>query len=201
MADGRFGQTTEEELNRNRLSINADKTIKSNKLPAKILKDYLSEKQMDCDFEDFDEVKLDEVLSHFYVDARKTDGGMYKATSLESIRHAIDRYLKSTPHNKKYDIIKDSAFIDANASFKADLCELKRLGKDEVEHYPIISEADRTKLYGSMYMSNDTPVGLQNKVQFDIRLDFCRRSNENMREMTKDTFSVPPSGRRGGGGV
>ena len=105
MADGRFGQTTDEELNQKRLSVNADKTIKSNKLAAKILKDYLSEKQMDCDFEDFDEVKLNEVLSHFYLDARKTDGGMYKATSLESIRHAINRYLKSPPRNKKYNII------------------------------------------------------------------------------------------------
>ena len=53
------------------------------------------------------------------------------------------------------------------------------------QYAPDHSIRGHKKLYGSMYMSNDTPVGLQNKVQFDIRLYFYRRGNENMRKMTK----------------
>ena len=33
-------------------------------------------------------------------------------------------------------------------------------------------------MYTSMYLNPTTPVGLQNKVQFDIRLYFCRRGME-----------------------
>ena len=46
-------------------------------------------------------------------------------------------------------------------------------------------------MYNSMYLDVNTPYahGLQNGVQFDIRLYFCRRGSENMQAiMTKDTF-------------
>jgi hypothetical protein len=59
------------------------------------------------------EVVVTETLAHFYIDLRKPDGGRYKATSFESIRHGINRYLKSPPHNRKFDIVKDSDFTDA----------------------------------------------------------------------------------------
>ena len=39
---------------------------------------------------------------------------MYKANSLESLKHGLNRYLKSPPHSKKFDIIKDMAFNEAN---------------------------------------------------------------------------------------
>jgi hypothetical protein len=39
-------------------------------------------------------------------------------------------------------------------------------------------------------MSLDAPEALLNKVQFDIRLYFCRRSLENMHGMKKSTFEV-----------
>ena len=41
-----------------------------------------------------------------------------------------------------------------------------------------------------MHLNVDTPCGLQNKVQFDIPLYFCRRDSENMHAMTKTTFIV-----------
>lgn len=39
-------------------------------------------------------------------------------------------------------------------------------------------------------MQPNTPRGLFNKVQFDIRMYFFRRGAENMVNMTKDTFIV-----------
>ena len=41
-----------------------------------------------------------------------------------------------------------------------------------------------------MFLLPNTPVGLQNKVQFDIRLYFCRRGMENIPNMTKSTFEI-----------
>jgi len=39
-------------------------------------------------------------------------------------------------------------------------------------------------------MSPNTPEGLFNKMQFDVRLYFCRRGIENMVSMTKNTFEA-----------
>ncbi len=50
---------------------------------------------------------------------------------------------------------------------------------------------DLQKLYNSEVMDpDDCPQSLQNKVQFDLRFFMCRRGNENLYKMTKDTFKV-----------
>ncbi|CAG2220574.1 unnamed protein product [Mytilus edulis] len=161
-----------------------------NKCTMQPLLDSGMEEEQDYDFEKFDCVRLNETLGHFYVDLRKGDGERYKASSLESIRHGINRYLKAPPHSKTFDIVKDSPFNDSNANFKAVLAESKRFGLGDVEHFPVINEVDRETLYTSMYLSSTTPTGLANKVQFDIRLYFCRRGIENMHNMTKSTFAI-----------
>ncbi|VDI46488.1 Hypothetical predicted protein [Mytilus galloprovincialis] len=104
--------------------------------------------------------------------------------------HGINRYLKAPPHSKTFDSVKDSSFNDSNANFKAVLTESKRFGLGDVEHFPVINEVDRETLYTFMFLSPDTPTGLANKVQFDIRLYFCRRGIENMHSMTKCSFTI-----------
>ena len=39
-------------------------------------------------------------------------------------------------------------------------------------------------------MDPSTPTNLANRVQMNARLYFCRRANENMEYMTKDTFVI-----------
>lgn len=189
--------TSEEEITVKKLKMSAEKTLKQNEAAATVLKEYLRQKKMDVHFEKYDDVKLDEVLSQFYMDVRKTDGSQYKSTSLNCIRYSINRYLKAPPHNKKLDILKDAAFANSNENFKAKTAELKRLGQGDVQHYPAIEEHDRYKMYTSMYLSTNTPVGLQNKVQFDIRLYFCRRGMENIHAMTKSTFEIKTDPKTG----
>ena len=88
------------------------------------------------------------------------------------------------------DIIKETEFSDANVCFMAALAELKRIGKGCFVHHPVINEPARKKLYESISMSLDAPEAILNKVQFNIRLYFCRTSQENMHGMTKSTFEV-----------
>jgi hypothetical protein len=102
----------------------------------------------------------------------------------------LNRYLKDPPHSKTFDITKDGAFNDANVNFKAAMTELKRLGLGSTDHYPVIAPEDRNKLYNSMFLSPTTPNGLFNKVQFDVRLYFCRRGSENIYNFTKSTFVI-----------
>ena len=49
----RFATTTEAEIEEKRLKLNAERTIKQNKAAAAILKDYLFQKKMDIEFEEF----------------------------------------------------------------------------------------------------------------------------------------------------
>ena len=42
-------------------------------------------------------------LTCFYTYARKKDGTCYKSSSIKSITAAIDRFLRSSPHNKQMD--------------------------------------------------------------------------------------------------
>ena len=65
--------------------------------------------------------------------------------------------------------------------------EIKAEGRTDMTHYPCMSEADLHKLYTNMYLNTETPSGLFNKVQFDVRYDFCRRGAENMHVMTKSS--------------
>ena len=143
-------------------------------------------------FEELSESQLNSLLSKFYMDCRTKEGELYKVSSLTNFRNSLKRYLQAPPHNKSFDIVivHDEAFRSANLSFTAAVSELKACGKGSVEHYPMISDSDREKIYKSRWLDINGPTGLYNKVQFDVRLYFCRRGGENMANMTKDTFLV-----------
>jgi hypothetical protein len=110
----------------------------------------------------------------------------------------MNRYLKLPPHSKPFDIISSPEFAVANEAYKAAQCEIKRSGKASVDHYPKIEDSELVNLYHSVYLSPNTPTGLLNRVQMNIRLYFCRRANENMYSMTKDTFKIKtyPNGKK-----
>ena len=148
------------------------------------------------DFENFDAATLDQRLAEYWYGARTLKGEKYTTSSLENLRHSLSRYLRSPPHNKPYDIVKDAEFRESHEAFKGAMRELKDEGKGAVNHHPEILPADLLKLTASL--STGSPALLQEKVQFDIRFYFCRRGAENMHKMTKDTFEVKqsPEGER-----
>ena len=137
MATKQFASLAVDEIGKKKMLIKAKKTMKRNQKTARTLKAYLKEAGQDENLEEFDAAKLNEVLGHFYMNARKQDGEHYKATSFENIRHPLSIHLQGVPYNRKMDIIKDTEFSDANVCFKAALAELKRIGKGSVVHHPI----------------------------------------------------------------
>ena len=102
------------------------------------------------------------------VNVRQVNGqkGEYKVSSLENIRHGLNRYLRSPPQEKDYDIIQDKEFREANFGYRAALKDLKTEGKGAVDHHPVISDSDLGKIRESIYLKTNTPHGLFNKVQF-----------------------------------
>ena len=195
---GRFGTTTTDEYASRRLNVNSKNTRKANSRSANTLRSYLLEKGYTrVNFEQWSARELSDVLRLFYLDIRKVNGEKYKTSSLENFRHSLNRHIQSV--NPDIDIMRNREFADANLSFRTMMTELKREGLGATEHYPTISTSDLQKMYQSYRLDIDTPVGLQNKVQFDIRLYFFRRGSENMHKMTKETFKIvfePDTGYR-----
>ena len=71
--------------------------------------------------------------------------------------------------------------------------------KRKTKHFPPLTDVDRQKLYTSLFFNTDTPTGLQNKVQYDVRYYFAIRGAENMQTMTKSSFILgtdPDTGLR-----
>ena len=73
--------------------------------------------------------EMDNYLSKLYLSARKQDGSHYKKTSLLSIRTALDRYLRSSPPNKKFSICDGIQFNEGNKTFNSHLKHLSSAGK------------------------------------------------------------------------
>ncbi|KAK7105841.1 hypothetical protein V1264_017169 [Littorina saxatilis] len=186
----RFATYTEDEIAKKRSNLTPVTTKRCTDSSVRIFRHYLKEKGKGEDFEAMSKNELNSTLGSFYMEARSESGDLYKRKTLEGIRYGLNRHLKSPPHNNDFDIVRDSDFSVANEMFKAAVKELKQQGKGNITHYEPMAEADRQKLYHSMYMNTATPTGLANKVQFDVRYYFSRRGAENMHSMTKTTFRI-----------
>ena len=93
--------------------------------------------------------ELNVCLKCFYTSARK-DRPYYKTSSTKSIRAAIDRFLRSPPHNKPFSIISDPAFTEANKVLDAFVKDLWKTGKiADVVHKKAISKEQLKKLFES----------------------------------------------------
>ena len=198
MAAKRFASFSSDEIQEKKRLLTPKTTIKSENTAANTFRDYLKEKGVNTMFENFTKGELDTTLSSFYIEARTRQGDLYKATSMQSFRYGLNRYLKKTEEHTRTDLILDAAFVASNESFKVAMQEIKKAGKAEIDRFPPITEADRQKLYSSLLFNTNTPTGLFNKVQFDVRYYFSRRGMENMDIITKNSFIVgtnPKTGR------
>ena len=171
MEKTRFGNASSSEIKEKRENIHAKSTQKENEKCARALREYLVSREMATNFEELTLAQLDEVLSYFYIDARKVGGEKYKASSLEGMRFSLNLYLQGI-RNHGFDITKDAAFRNSNVSFRAAMQELKREGKGDIKHHPEISENHLKIIYNSELLKPNTPSRLQNKIQFDIRFYF-----------------------------
>ena len=182
----RFGNLSMEdidEIEKNKDSKNTKKVIKKS---INILRAFLDEKGQDVNFEDLSNNDLDLVLKDFFANARTEKGDMYKLSSFRQIKYGIGKFLST----KNIDI-DGSEFSKSNQAFKAFSVNLIRKGKGGIEHKPPIAKGDLEKLYNHPHALNPaTPYGLQKKVLFEIILYLCRRGQENLVDMKKDTFRV-----------
>ncbi len=170
-------------------------TAKTIKKGQKAFRDYLSENGIDTNFELLGKSDLNEHLRNFYACIKKkgkganTDGGLYKINAFTNLKYGLARFIKSS---MGYDIVDDVAFESSGQVYKAMLKKLAREGYGGTNHMVSISEEDLALLFSGTHHAFDvnTPVGLQQKVWFDIVFYLCRRGQENQRNMKKATYQV-----------
>ena len=163
MATKRFATLTEDEIVAKKKDLTPKATQSATNVGVRLFREYLIEKELSEVFEAFSKAELDKNLGSFYLEARTKSGEKYKVASLKSARYAINRFLKSPPNNKTYDIVTDPDFAHSNDMFKVAMRELKAEGRADTVHYPHMSDVDLKKVYTSMYLSPQTPCGLYNK--------------------------------------
>ncbi len=179
------------------------KTKQATKGSMKKFKQFCVSKKLVLDIENPSVVDLDKALKVFYFGVRKEKGGKYKQSGLNPIRFGIARHYLQT---KGIDIINDPAFGSSNTMFKAVFVALKKEGLGCTIPFEAISPEELQHLYYGMgpdckthnALDINTPVGLQNKVFFDIVYFLCRRGQQNIRKFNTRTFEVKtdPQGKR-----
>jgi hypothetical protein len=182
----RFASLTEkqiEQIEKDKDSANTKKVIAKS---VKVLRSYLAEKNLSTDFESLSNAELDQVLKGFYANARTEKGDLYKCSSFKQVRYGISKHMKDNDVD-----IYTPDFNNSNNAFKAVMVNLTRSGKGGVDHTPAIASGDIFKMYAHpCAFCVDTPVGLQNKVMFELMYYTCRRGRENIHGMTQTTYVI-----------
>ena len=184
MAASRFTSLSEENITQLLNDKDSENTKKLTKHHRLIFESYLKEKNIR---NPSNAVELAAVLRKFYAEARKKDGQMYSKNSLCSIRFALCRHFKQ---ELNIDIIKDTEFDEANRIYEAQCVELKKQGLAKTEHKPPTADEDVKKLYRCGVFNTENHTTLQNKVFFEIMLFFCRRGQQNLRQLKKTDFEI-----------
>ncbi|KAK3729290.1 hypothetical protein QZH41_002206 [Actinostola sp. cb2023] len=130
--------------------------------------------------------ELDSFLWRFYAEARNKAGQDYSRSTLLSFRNAIERHLST--QDRHLTIAKNPVFKRSNKMLESKLKTMRREGKENVKHKPILESADIAKLKESAYLSPEDPAGLLRKVWFFVTLYWCRRGCEGQRSLRRDSF-------------
>ena len=172
-----------------------------------LFKDFLIENELG-EVDDILTDHLPKILQNFYPACKKTrkakpkknpdvcdntvteDDEDYHNLTMKCIRAALNRYFRA---KRGIDITSNEAFIPANEMFKAFQKKGKREGRGEIENKKAISDEDFQKLsdyFKHNMQENASPRNLQEIVLFNIIYYMGRRGREDLRYMTKKTFSI-----------
>ncbi|XP_062607914.1 uncharacterized protein LOC134269726 [Saccostrea cucullata] len=184
----RFASIDDEGIKNLMENVEAQNTKRVTSTSVKLFREYLLTKGQELDFESFDNEKLDELLSKFYLEMRNRDGEMYKKTTLLSYRQGLQRHLEKT--RTDIDILKGTDFKKSARAFKCMTKELKRQGRAAIDHHPPISDEHLEVIYEHLTQNLEDAKMLQYKVFLDIMLHFGRRGRENLSSLTRKDFAV-----------
>ena len=150
----RFKILTDKELQEQQLSAQNLNTLKNEKKAERIFKEYLQEAgETDLNFYLYTEEQLDSHLAKFWFAARKKNHELYRVSSLENIRHSLNRALKRSGHG--FDITKKecTSFTKSIKAFEDVITLLKKQGKGYVENTPDVIPSGINNVFCNTYIA------------------------------------------------
>lgn len=181
---GRNQQFTDDEVKQFVEKQRNQRTVKKTNLDVKKFLRFLqdepySEKRSLCELSP---AELDNYLSHFLLEIRKSDGEEYEPDSLTSYRNSIDRYLREKDY--RYSLVESRELSKHREILKAKRKELKGKGKGRKPNAAqSLSKEDRTQLYKEGYLGRKDPQTLQTTVWLNNTLHFGMRSCQEHYDM------------------
>lgn len=175
------------------------KTRQATRYGVRLFREYCMQHGVDA-INNLPPVDIARMLKGFYGQARTKDGQRFSVNSLIAIRYAISRYYRSPMVVRKIDIVKDSAFNEANETFRAVLKELERESRGTTcqKELQMVDMDDRRRLRHYFEHAISTPRGLLQKVWYDLMLRVGRRGRESQRLLNRNSFRIAktPDGRQ-----
>ena len=183
----RFGNASAEDMIKLNDAKDSQNTKKAVSQAVKILREYCVSMGQGGNFEDLPLDELDKLLENFYINVRKQDSTLYKASAFNLLRFGINKHLKK---NKNLDIANDKIFAKSNQMYLAVCSKLKKEGLALKVHKTPITNGDMRLLYQSGVFDPTNPTGLIRKVFFEVMFFLCRRGRQNLREMTPASLKI-----------
>lgn len=140
------------------------------------------------ELEELSKPEINELLCKYFTEVRKTDGEKYQKQSLDGIKFSLNRVFTRIFGAGTCDITSDKDFAEFRNTYFAYVKGLKSEGKHEVTHFDRIPNDVLRKIITDL--RQDTPVQLQLLTWIYLMIYFCRRGQENICNMTKETFGI-----------
>ena len=134
--------------------------------------------------------QLDTNLRRFYAEARNKSGEQYSKSTLLGSRHSFERYLNAPSFNRSLKLSSDPRYKRSNEMLNAQIINLKRQGKENVNHKPAIEHEDLTKLKTSQAIALTNPFTLLQNVWFSVVLFFLSERKRRPEATQKVKFQI-----------
>jgi len=189
--DGLISEEVENKLNEIETEAIPRSTMKQMIYNTRKFKKFLSEKNLDQNFEKLPCLILNKYLRYFYSELKREDGTPYAPASLICIRASLQRKLSLPEFGRPaINIISGDQFAGSNRMLKAMVARYLKSDdkKKPEERYPPIEVDDMIKIRASF--SRLTPTELQDEFVFNCLYYFGLRGRETLRHLERNSFEI-----------
>ena len=166
------------------ISENANRnTVKKTKSDLTVWRRWLNKESFETrELEDIPPERLDVLLSLFFMNVRKLDGGEYELQTFTCFQMSFDRHHRQM--GKSYSIISDKEFEKSRTVLKSKLKSLRRQGKGQKPNkaQPLTTD-EIEKLWEEKQLGGHSPQSLIRTVWFNNTVYFGWRARDEHRKL------------------
>ena len=104
--------------------------------------------------------RIDGYHRQFYAEVKNQQGEDYSKSTLIGLKHGLERYLNCPSYNRGLSKSSNLAFKTSNSVLNAKIVSLKKQGKENVVHKPVLKDEDLAKLKNGDVLNVSSPLGL-----------------------------------------